>query len=140
MSTTLTYGRVLPATGDPGSTWFPALETNIALDDAHNHNGTNSVALTPVAFTKFSSSIASGDWSSAGGGNYTATVTVPAGISSASSPHNDVSYYNLTFIVATAATGLVVGDRIHPGFTRSSATQFVVTVNDSNLELTIRYT
>ena len=139
MSTTLTYGRILPATGDAGSTWFPALETNIALDDAHDHDGTDSARLTSIAFTKFSSSVVSADWASAGGGNYTVTVTVPAGISSASSPHNDVSYYDLVFIVATAATGLAVGDRIYPTVSRTSATQFVITVNDSALELTIRY-
>lgn len=137
MSTTFTYGRILPVTGDFGSTWFPALETNIALDDAHNHNGVNSAALTPVAFTKFSSSIVAADWSSDGGGNYSVVVTVPSGISSASSPFNDVSYYSIFVSISTA--GATLGDRISPQIERETATTFTVRVNDNTLDLLIRY-
>lgn len=137
MSSTLTYGRILPATGDTGATWFPALETNIALDDSHSHNGTDSVALTPVAFTKFSSSIVAADWSSDGGGNYSVVVTVPSGISSASSPFNDVSYYSLFVMISTA--GGTLGDRVWPQIERESSTTFTVRVNDNTLDLLIRY-
>lgn len=137
MSSTLTYGRILPATGDAGSTWFPALETNIALDDAHNHNGVNSPALTPVAFTKFSSNIVAADWGSDGGGNYSVLVTVPSGISTASSPFNDVSYYDIFVSISTA--GATLGDRVYPQIERESATTFTVRVNDNTLDLLIRY-
>lgn len=46
MATTLTYGLVKPVTGDPGSTWFPAIEGDITQLDAHNHDGANSAQLT----------------------------------------------------------------------------------------------
>lgn len=129
---TLTYGRKKPETGDPGSTWFPALEDNIDLDDAHNHNGVNSPSLTPIAITKFTSSIASADWSSDGNGNYSKVVTVPSGISTATAPFNDVSTYELFFLD-------VNGDRIHPTVERETSTTFTVRVNDNTLDLIIRY-
>lgn len=50
MATTLAHGRKRPVTGDPGSTWFPALEDNVTLDDAHDHDGTDSAQLTSTAF------------------------------------------------------------------------------------------
>ena len=137
MSSTLTYGRILPATGDAGSVWFPALETNIALDDAHDHDGTDSARLTSVAFTKFTSSIVAADWSSDGGGNYSKVVTVPAGISAAASPHNEINYYDIVCMISTA--GATFGDRIYPQIERESATTFTVRVNDSSLDILIYY-
>ena len=137
ISATLTYGRKNPATGDPGSTWFQNLNDNIVLDDAHDHDGVDSVRLTSVALTKFTSTIAAADWASAGGGNYTKVVTVPSGISAAASPHNEINYYSIICMINTA--GSTFGDRIYPGIERESSTTFTVIVNDNTLDILIYY-
>lgn len=78
MSSTLTYGRKLPANGD--STWWDDLASNITKDDTHNHDGANSIKLTPANFNKSTGAISSASWVSVAGqaGTYKQTVTVPA--------------------------------------------------------------
>jgi len=131
--TTLSYGYKRPATGDKGSVWFPALEDNITRLNGHNHDGSNSVALTPVAVTKFTSTISAASWVDDGGGNYSYVVTVPAGISGASSPFNDNKYYNM--IILDSATK----DRLHLGIEWETATTFTVRCNDNTLDVIIYY-
>lgn len=133
---TLTYGRKKPQTGDRGAAFFPALEDNIVLDDAHDHDGVDSPFLTPSSFNKFSSTIAAAQWSSDGGGNYSKVVTVPSGISAAST-YNDVIYYNLVAKISTV--GATYGDVVLAGIERETATTFTVRVNDNTLDLIIYY-
>lgn len=80
MSTTLTNGYILPQTGDLGTIWFAALESNIQRLNDHNHDGTNSNKLTALSFTLLVDNLVMGDFSVVGD-EYRATVTVPAGIS-----------------------------------------------------------
>jgi hypothetical protein len=80
MATTLTYQRVRPDAGDSGSTVFDALETNIALNDAHTHDGITSPALPTSSLAK--ATVAANGVDRTGGpslGLYTQTVTLPAG-------------------------------------------------------------
>jgi len=113
--------------------WFPAIEDNITRLNGHSHNGSDSVALSSLAFTKFSSTIASGDWVDGGNGNYSYQVTVPAGIQGASAPFNDINYYQLQFYITST------GVRIYPGVTRNSSTTFTVSINDNSVGVTVLY-
>ena len=78
MSTTLTNGRILPQSGDKGNIWFPALENNIALDDAHVHDGITSNLLSPTAIEKEVVTINDASFSVEANGWYRAIVTVPS--------------------------------------------------------------
>lgn len=77
---TLTYGRKKPQNADKGTVFFPALEDNIVLDDAHNHNGTNSSKLTAASSIAVTQSILAAAWVSLGGGSYRQLVTMPGTI------------------------------------------------------------
>ena len=79
---TLTYGRKQPEKGDKGSSFFPALEENIARDDAHSHDGTNSATLPTTSFNNTTGSILSGNWAAVAGkaGLYRQLVTMPLGL------------------------------------------------------------
>lgn len=138
MADTLTYGRVRPETGDAAAVWMPALEGNVTLDDAHDHDGTDSALLpaSSINKTSFSSTVTSGQWSHDGGGTYSVLVTVPAAISG-SAVFNDVIYYNLTVKINTV--GATRGDVIYPDIERESATTFTLRVNDPALDLIIYY-
>lgn len=137
MSTTLTYTRIKPATGDAASTWMSALENNVSIDDAHTHDGVTSAFLPISALNKSASStIAAADWSSDGGGNYSKVVTVPAVISGAAT-YNDIIYYSTICKINTA--GGTYGDVIYPQIERESATTFTVRVNDNTLDVIIFY-
>lgn len=126
MSTTLTYGFKRPEAGDLASTWMANLSDNVTRQDGHSHNGTDSPLLAPAAITKYSSTISSGSWSSAGSGYYTQTITVPAGIT-------EINNYSIYFYITST------GERIFPGVVRASATTYTVTVLDNSLALTAKY-
>ena len=132
---TLSYGFKRPESGDRGSVWFPAMETNMQNLNDHTHNGVNSPLIAANAFSKPSSTIASGTWTDDGGGNYSKLVTVPIEISGATAPYNDCYYYE--FIVKISTAGATYGDRIYPSIERESATTFTVRVNDNTLDLII---
>ena len=66
MTTTLTYGRKKPSTGDRGSTFFGNLEDNITLDDAHSHDGNDSVKVTTKNLTRSTVAVTNSGWSSSG--------------------------------------------------------------------------
>lgn len=139
MSTTLTYGRVRPVTGDTAATWMTALEGNVTLDDAHDHDGTDSALLPITSVNKSAavSTITSSQWSSDGNGYYSKVVTVPVVISGAAT-FNDIIYYNLICKINTA--GSTYGDVIYPDIERESATTFTVRVNDNSIDVIIYYT
>jgi hypothetical protein len=74
---TLTYGRKKPQNADKGTIFFPALEDNIDLDDAHSHNGTNSTLLTASASQAVSQTILPANWVAQGGGTFRQLITMP---------------------------------------------------------------
>lgn len=131
MSTTLTYGHKLPDDGDKGSSFFDDLEANIALDDSHTHNGTNSSKLATDAVTNTTSSILAGvagvNWLAVAGktGLYRQLVTTPTGIAlggrgiffiDSSTGH----FYTLTVEQVTTST-------------------YYVYINDNTIDLTAIY-
>lgn len=123
---TLSYGYFKPETGDKGSVWFPAMEANMERLNDHNHDGTDSALLPPSSISKFSGSISSGSWSSAGGGNYSQDITVPAGIS-------EINNYFIKFYVTST------GYQLHLTWERLTATTYRVYINDNSLSLTAIY-
>ena len=122
-----------PSEGAVGAGWFNSLAANMARLNDHNHDGVNSQALSTAAITRFTSTILPADWVSDGGGNYHFDVTVPAGISGAVAPLNDINYYAMSFINATT------GERLLPGMTRLTSTTYRVEQNDPTMTMTILY-
>lgn len=80
MATTLTYGRQVPDAGDRGVPLFVVLENNIKKDDAHNHDGVNSPALTAQSIVGIVDTLAHANWVAATAtGHYKQLVTMHAG-------------------------------------------------------------
>lgn len=125
MSTILTYGLKNPQNGDPGSSFFPDLNFDIARIDAHNHDGSNSALLTSQSINPVSASVSSAGWLATGSsGNYRQVVTTP--------PSIDFDAYGLS--VRTSA-----GIEINPTIEKITDTTFYIYVNDNALNLTLLY-
>lgn len=124
MSTTLTYGHKLPADGDKGSTFFDDLESNIAIDDAHTHDGVTSSLLPTSSISNTTQSIASGSWVLVSDGLYRQLVTTPASIT--------LGARGIFFI---DSSGNFLNLSIEP---QTSATYYVY-INDNTLDLTAIY-
>lgn len=79
--TTLTYGQKIPANGDRGSIWFPALSDNFTRLDSHDHDGSNSKLLTAAAITTVTDTIHATAWGSVSNklGLFSQAVTMPVG-------------------------------------------------------------
>ena len=82
MSTTLPFGHKLPTDGDRGSSWFDDLEANIAIDDAHTHDGNTSAFIPSKNLTKSTSTILSASWAAVSGqsGTFSQTIVLPSGV------------------------------------------------------------
>lgn len=78
---TLSNGYKKPESGDKGSSFFTAMEDNITRLNNHNHDGSNSEALTATAITAIRATIPLASWDGTGldTGHYKQTVTIPAG-------------------------------------------------------------
>ena|ERR1700692_470620 len=122
---TLTYGFKKPQTGDNGSVFFPALEGNFQQLNDHTHNGTNSALLPTASLAVTTQAIASGGWSSQGGGTYRQLVTLPGGL----------QFDAIVISMRDAATG----NYINPTIEKVSATTYYVYINDNTLNLTAYY-
>lgn len=125
MATTLSYGFILPETGDLASSWMDNLEDNITQLNSHDHDGVDSSLLTPASITKYTTTIAATGYTDDGGGNYSKTITVPSGIL-------EFNNYHVFFYVTAT------GERINPGVTRASATTYTISLNEQ-LALTAVY-
>lgn len=123
---TTAYGYKVMEAGDLANVWMPAIEDNWTRMSAHNHDGVDSVLLTPDSISKFTSSISHLSWGAPTAGIYSQTITVPAAVLEV----NDYELY--TYITST-------GERIYPSITRASATTFTIAVNDNTIDLTVRY-
>ncbi len=111
MATTLSYGYIQPQNGDPGSTWFPALNSNITQLNNHNHDGVTSAPITATSITSGSVSIPSGSWSLVEAGKYEQTVVVPSGF--------NMTQYSIMFYLST-------GEIAVPSIQQLSSTSFKV--------------
>lgn len=126
MAVTQTYGRIEPENGDRGSVFWPALAANAALDDAHNHDGSNSERLTAAAVTAMTASVASGSWGSTiGNGQYRQLKTLPAALTYDS--------IQITFRDSN-------GETVYTKHIKVTATTYYVYTNDNTLDLTAVYT
>ncbi len=126
---TLSYGFKKPQTGDKGSVFFPALETNFQLLNDHNHDGVTSVAVSTTAITKGSQTISSGSWIATTGGTYRQEVTMPAGFSYAGS--------QIRFRISS---GTHEGATIFPSIEKgSAANKYYVYTNDNSLDIEALY-
>lgn len=123
---TLSYGYQRPADGDRASVWMPALKANVTKMNDHNHDGSNSAALTPSSIAKYSHTKLAADWVSAGGGNYTMDITVPGGIT-------EINNFIPKFINNTT------GELLYLSMTRLTATTYRVAINDNTIDLLIKY-
>lgn len=123
MSTTLTYGRKVPSSGERG--FWEALEDNIERDDAHDHDGLNSKKLKAKNFDKDTSTISSDDWDDQGGGTYKQTITLPSGYSMAT--------VTIWFIITST------GHPVFPTVEKVSNTSYDVYINDNSIGLTAIY-
>jgi len=126
MVSTLTYGRKLPADGDQGDTIYTAIETNIALDDAHSHDGATSSLLSPDAIDHTTQSIASGSWAATGSiGLYRQLVAITGGL-------------------AFDSTGIQFRDQatdevMYLHVEKQAAAAYYVYINDNTFDLTAVY-
>ncbi len=118
MATTLSYGYINPQNGDPGSTWFPALNSNITQLNDHAHNGVNSAQISGAYITSGSVSIPSGSWVADVTGRYKQDVTVPSGY--------NMTQYSITFYLST-------GEIVHPSITQLTGTTFRIFGPDNTL-------
>ena len=111
MATTLSYGYINPQNGDPGSTWFPALNSNIAQLNNHNHDGVTSAQLAATSIASASVSIPSGSWSLVEAGKYEQTVNAPSGF--------NMTQYSIMFYLST-------GEIVVPSIQQLSSTSFKI--------------
>lgn len=126
MSSTLSYGYKLPATGDRGSVWFANLEDNITLSNSHSHTGTDGEPILAKYITKATASVASGSWSAVAGqaGTFKQSITLPSG-----------------YLMATTQIHFLdpSGHPLMLSVERTSTTAFDVYINDNSLTLTAVY-
>jgi len=127
MSTTLTFGRKLPDDGDKGSTFFDDLEANIALDDAHTHDGANSSTIATSALNNTTASILSANWVAVAGkaGLYSQVITMPTGLT--------LGNRGIVFIDSTT------GDFYTLSVEQETTTTYTVYINDNTIDLTAIY-
>lgn len=134
---TLSKGYYKPAVNDPsegaaGTGWFESHRSNWQRVNDHDHDGINSQAISTAGLQKLTSTILVADWVNDGGGNYHCDITVPAAISGAVAPLNDITYYMLK-LMETAT-----GNPVALTWTRLTATTFRVETNN-NVDVTILY-
>jgi hypothetical protein len=121
---TLTYGFKKPQTGDKGSVFYPAMETNMQQLNDHTHNGSDSARLPSTSLTVVTQSILSASWVDLTNGNYRQAVTMPAGFN---------------FDEVTVTFRLTSGHYINPTVEKISTTSYYVYCNDNSVALTAVY-
>jgi len=127
MATTLPFGRIRPDSGDKGSSFFPALETNINLDDAHSHNGVDSPVLSTTSIVNTTQAIVAGLWAAVAGksGLFSQIVTLPGALLMAKTG---------IFFKDTAT-----GDLYNLSVEQASANSYEVFINDNTKNITAVY-
>lgn len=119
MATTLSYGFINPQNGDKGSTWFPAMNSNIVQLNNHNHDGVTSAPITASYITKGTVTVSSGSWVSDGTGRFRQDVTVPSGF----------NMDDYTIQVRLQSNGYI----IHPSFEKLTTNTFRIYSLDNTL-------
>lgn len=122
MSIPLNYGYIKPTTGDKGSVWFPALETNITLLAAHNHDGATAAKIVGTNILTVKQSILAANWTDPTNGIYYQELELP----------NQANYSDV-FIMIKDSTGNQLFLEVKPG---STAKKYKVYCNDASLVAT----
>jgi hypothetical protein len=130
MASTLSYGFIKPATGDKGSVFWPALETDIQKMNDHTHNGSNSARISAAASTAVKQDVSAAGWT-LDSGIYSQTVTLPSALTSVGGTYDDYAIE-----IRNGSTG----DRVFLQTRKVSSTSFAVDTNDNSLTLKILYT
>lgn len=121
---TLSYGYQLPADGDTGLLFFPAMDTNITRLNGHTHNGTDSALIPASSIQQGSVTASSGAWGSAvSTGVYRQLLTMPAGY---------------TFDASIPSVRLVSnGNLVYATLEKVSSTTFYVYTSDNSAGYTV---
>jgi hypothetical protein len=124
---TLSNGYKLPATGERGSVFYPALEDNITLSNSHAHTGSDGEQIDAKHLSKTTSTIASASWAAVSGhtGTYRQLLTLPSGFT--------WDACEMKFTLST------LGHVIYPSIEKVSATTYYVYFNDNTLDLKVTY-
>lgn len=123
---TLSYGFLLPQSGDKGSSLWSALESNISRVNDHDHDGTNSAHLSASTIQSTQQAISAANWAAYGGptGHYRQLVTMAAGY--------EFDLKNVQF--RTTA-----GEYVYPTVAKVSPTTYYIYSIDPNLDLVANY-
>lgn len=122
---TLSYGVLLPQTGDRGSTWFPAIETDLAYLNDHTHNGVSGAPIPATNIVAVTQSVLAAAWVAYADGVYRQLLTVPNG--------KNFSAVDILFRDSTTLQPYILGTEA------ASATTYYVYINDSTKTLTASY-
>jgi len=128
MASTLSNGYILPASGDRGSTFFPALESNITRLNSHNHDGNNSELLTPSSITLTTQTLLAAGWTLVSPSVYRQLVTMPGTLT-----------FDGRLIQCQIASGANSGDLFYPSIEKQSANTFYVYINDNTVDVLVKY-
>ena len=129
MSTTLSKGYVIPATGERG-TWWTDYNNNFTRVNGHTHDNSDSARIDAKNLAHGTSTIANASWAATAGqaGTYEQTITVPSGY--------DMATVTMAVYVNSGAE---VGSLIFPTITRQSSTTYKIFINDNTLDLKVIY-
>jgi hypothetical protein len=77
----LSNGYQLPETGDFGSIWFPAIESNIQRLNDHTHNGSDSNKLSSSSIDAVTQTVLAASFAPTANPNeFSASVTIPGAV------------------------------------------------------------
>jgi len=122
---TLSYGVLLPQTGDRGSAWFPAVATDLQYLNDHTHNGVVGAPIPATNIEVVTQSVLAAGWVAYVDGIYRQILTVPNG--------KNFSAVSITFRDSTTFQTYALGTEA------ASATTYYVFINDSTITLTASY-
>lgn len=126
---TLSFGYQKPESGDKGSIFFPALESNIQKVNDHNHDGVNSALIDSSNIARFNQTILAANWGATiGNGLYKQTINLPAG--------TDFDDLIMKFKISVGTDAEHI---IYPDIKRLAFNQYEITVNDNTLEIDALY-
>lgn len=129
----LSYGFLLPESGDRGANLWAALESDITKLNNHNHDGSNSAQLTKSAIVGVSQTISSSGWSAVdpATGLYSQTVSMPSGLTFDS--------YDVKFKISASSSPGEVGRVVMLSYSKASANTYVVYSNRNDVSFLATY-
>lgn len=123
---TLSYGYLLPESGDKGSALWTALEGNIQQMNDHAHDGTDSAQIPGSNILSATTDIDHSDWAAYSGpiGHYRQLVTMAAGY---------------VFDANNISIRTSDGKYVYPTIEKNDSTSFYIYSTDNTLDLVAVY-